>query len=92
MSAASLEVVDRIGGIRREEGRARVQGESGSSWRWCERCGRRESEHVGLDIHTASLASIWISMDTPMAGLRRVVMRSALAMCCRTGTRKQVCT
>ena len=40
----------------------------------------------------ASLASIWHCMEPPTAGLRRAVMGSDLAICCRTVMKKRICT
>lgn len=54
--------------------------------------GGEDSECAGLEIHTASLASIWLCIELPTARLRRVVMGSALAACCRTVMKKQICT
>jgi hypothetical protein len=45
-----------------------------------------------LRVILASLASIWLCMEPPTAGLRRAVMGSALAICCRTVTKKRICT
>ncbi len=40
----------------------------------------------------ASLASIWLCIEPPTAGLRRAVMRSTVAICCRTMMKKRICT
>ena len=40
----------------------------------------------------ASSVSIWLCMEPPTAGLRRAVMGSALAICCRTVMKKRICT
>jgi hypothetical protein len=43
-----------------------------------------------LRLILASFASIWLCMEPPMAGLRRAVMGSALAICWRTVMKKRI--
>jgi hypothetical protein len=40
----------------------------------------------------ASLASIWLCMEPPTAGLRRAAIESALTSCRRTAMKKWICT
>ena len=54
--------------------------------------GGADSERVGLEIHPAILASIWLYMDLRTVRPRKVVMGSALAVCCRTVIKKRICT
>ena len=54
--------------------------------------GLLDSSPGDLRFMLASLPSIRLSMELPMAGLRRAVLGSALAICCRTVTKKRICT
>ena len=45
-----------------------------------------------LRIILASLAPIWLCIELLTAGLRRAIMGSALAICCRTVMKKRICT